>query len=76
MCWGQLGAGGRDGVDIAHRSAHCAGGLPETGSSSGSEALWSPFAGTSRAELQLWRQLCRKAAWEDAAEHTLFLGDL
>ena len=67
--------GGRDGADIAHGRARSAGGLPEAGSCLGSEALQSPFAGTSRAELKLWRQLCRKAAWNDASEHTLSLGD-
>lgn len=46
------------------------GGLPETGSCLGTEALQSLFAGTSRTELKLWRQLCRKAS-----EHTLSLGD-
>lgn len=62
--------GGRNGADIAHCSACFAEGLPETGSCLGTEALQSLFAGTSRTELKLWRQLCRKAS-----EHTLSLGD-
>jgi len=37
--------------------------------------VWAPFAGTGRAELKLWRQLCRKAAWDNASERTLCPGD-
>lgn len=53
--------GGRNGADIAHCCACFAGGLPETGSCLGTEAMLSLFAGTSRTQLKLWRQLCRKA---------------